>query len=50
MRFDELSGMRGLKQIWHSLKTRKIEKKEADMIFERHSKHYLNRCFSDWMK
>lgn len=50
MRLDELSGMKGLRQIYKSLVARGIKKKERDIIFEKHSAHFLNRCFSGWMK
>jgi len=49
MNLNELSGIRGLKQIWKSLSTNKKEK-EKDKVFARHSHHFLNRCFRDWMK
>jgi len=48
MKFDEVSGIRGLKQIWNSLVERDDENK--DEIFKKHVNHYLNRCFPGWMK
>ena len=48
MKFDEVSGLRGLKQIWDSLLERDVENKEE--IFEIHASHYLNRCYPGWMK
>jgi len=45
----ELAGMRGLKQIARSLRYRETEKEEGDGIFERHSQHFLNRCYPDAM-
>jgi len=50
MRLDEKSGMLGLKQIYRSLVARKIKKEKIDLIFEKHSSHFLNRCFPDWIK
>jgi len=48
MSHDETSGMRGLKQIWKSLEARNNKNKHE--IFEKHTSHYLNRCFQDWIK
>jgi len=28
----------------------KIEEEKIDLIFEKHSSHFLNRCFPDWIK
>ena len=50
MRLDEVSGIRGLKQIYKSLHARKIEAWKRDEVFERHSAHFLTRCFPDWLK
>jgi hypothetical protein len=50
MNLDALSGMRGLKQIYKSLVARGIKEEDRDTIFEKHSAHFLNRCFSGWMK
>jgi hypothetical protein len=54
MRLDEVSGMRGVKQIWRSLVARKGKDKHVDdcidEIFERHSEHFLDRCFPDWIR
>jgi len=50
MHLDEYHGLRGLKQIYRSLQTRMIEKEEAECILERHTQHYLNRCFPDWIR
>jgi hypothetical protein len=50
MKLDALAGMKGLRQIYKSLVARGINKEEQDEIFEKHSAHFLNRCFSGWMK
>jgi hypothetical protein len=50
MSLDEVSGMKGLKQIWRSLVARKGKDECIDEIFERHSLHFLERCFPDWIK
>lgn len=46
--YDAEVGVKGLKQIWSSLITRQCENR--DEIFERHTAHYLNRCYCDWVK
>jgi len=48
--YDPDAGFRGLGQILRSLHIRAVEKEEADEIFERHSRHFLNRCYPDWMR
>jgi len=50
MKYDESSGMRGLKQIWKSLCARIKDEWVRDLLFEKHSKHFLNRCFMGWLK
>lgn len=50
MSLDELSGMKGLKQIYKSLETICLDDIEKETVFSRHTAHYLNRCFPDWMK
>ena len=50
MTLDDVSGMKGLKQIYKSLVARSIKKEDKDNIFEKHSAHFLNRCFPGWMK
>ncbi len=48
--YSTKSGVLGLKQIWKSLRTRGCEDTEANKIFDRHTQHFLNRCFCDWVK
>jgi len=50
MKLDEVSGMRGLKQIYKSLEATGHDLWEKEKVFSRHSAHFLNRCFPDWKK
>lgn len=47
---NEVSGMRGLKQIYRSLMRNNIDDMEKEEVFIRHTHHFLNRCFPNWMK
>ncbi len=47
---DEVHGVRGLKQIWKRVVASKREDWIKDEIFERHSKHFIDRCFLGWIK
>jgi len=48
--FDEDAGIRGLKQIYKSLESTGADEREKEVTFSRHTAHYLNRCYPDWMK
>ena len=50
MKHDEVSGMRGLKQIWKSLNARIKDERERETVFAQHTKHFLDRCFMGWLK
>lgn len=51
VKFDETSGMRGLKQIHRSLMIRgDITPGEKYEVFEHHVHNYLNRCFPGWVR
>lgn len=47
---DEFSGVRGLKQIWRNVVASTRDEWVKDEIFERHSKHYIDRCHLGWIK
>lgn len=47
---DEFSGIRGLKQIWKRVVASKRDEWIKDEIFERHSRHFIDRCYRDWIK
>lgn len=51
-KMDPVSGMRGLKQILKCLiicRKGSLENEEPDETFERHSAHFLERCFPGWI-
>ncbi len=49
VKMDPVSGMKGLKQIAKALHSRIVQEEiNKDEIFERHSQHFLDRCYPDW--
>jgi hypothetical protein len=51
MKYDETTGMRGIKQIAKSLTLRDdITPEQKEQILEHYTHNYLNRCYPGWMK
>lgn len=48
--YGETEGMRGLKQIYRAMYESEMTPEQRDKSFEKHTHHFLNRCFPDWMR
>lgn len=52
MRYDETAGIRGLKQLWKAISAGRTPEKipEAEELFGRYTKKYIDRCHLDWIR
>ncbi len=50
IKYDAESGFKGLKQIYKTLCSQNLTQEDISVRLSKHSGHYLDRCFLDWMR